>query len=43
MEEIIASGKADVIAVARGLIADPDLPLKARTGRRMRSIRACAA
>ena len=33
MEDIIASGKADVIAVARGLIADPDLPLKARTGR----------
>jgi len=33
MEEIIASGKADVVQVARGLIADPDLPLKARTGR----------
>jgi len=33
MEEIIASGKADIIAVARGLLADPDLPLKARTGR----------
>jgi 2,4-dienoyl-CoA reductase-like NADH-dependent reductase (Old Yellow Enzyme family)/thioredoxin reductase len=33
MEEIIASGKADVVEVARGLIADPDLPLKARTGR----------
>ena len=33
MEEIIASGKADVVEVARGLISDPDLPLKARTGR----------
>lgn len=32
MEEIIASGKADIVNVARGLIADPDLPLKARTG-----------
>jgi 2,4-dienoyl-CoA reductase-like NADH-dependent reductase (Old Yellow Enzyme family)/thioredoxin reductase len=33
MEEIIASGRADVVEVARGLIADPDLPNKARTGR----------
>jgi pyruvate/2-oxoglutarate dehydrogenase complex dihydrolipoamide dehydrogenase (E3) component len=33
MEEIIASGKADVVEIARGLIAAPDLPLKARTGR----------
>jgi 2,4-dienoyl-CoA reductase-like NADH-dependent reductase (Old Yellow Enzyme family)/thioredoxin reductase len=33
MEEILASGKADVIEVARGLIADPDLPAKARAGR----------
>lgn len=32
MEEIIASGQADVLAIARGLLADPDLPLKARTG-----------
>jgi 2,4-dienoyl-CoA reductase-like NADH-dependent reductase (Old Yellow Enzyme family)/thioredoxin reductase len=32
MEEIIASGKADIVEVARGLFADPDLPLKARTG-----------
>jgi len=32
MEEIIASGKADVVEVARGLIADPDLPNKARKG-----------
>jgi 2,4-dienoyl-CoA reductase-like NADH-dependent reductase (Old Yellow Enzyme family)/thioredoxin reductase len=32
LEEIIASGKADIVELARGLIADPDLPLKARTG-----------
>ncbi|MCL1835756.1 MAG: NAD(P)/FAD-dependent oxidoreductase [Oscillospiraceae bacterium] len=32
MEEIIASGQADVVEVARGLIADPDLPNKARSG-----------
>ncbi|MDR1589661.1 MAG: FAD-dependent oxidoreductase [Oscillospiraceae bacterium] len=32
MEEIIASGQADVVEVARGLIADPDLPRKARAG-----------
>jgi 2,4-dienoyl-CoA reductase-like NADH-dependent reductase (Old Yellow Enzyme family)/NADPH-dependent 2,4-dienoyl-CoA reductase/sulfur reductase-like enzyme len=32
MEEIIASGKADVIEMARSLIADPDLPDKIRTG-----------
>ncbi|MDR2770576.1 MAG: FAD-dependent oxidoreductase, partial [Clostridiales Family XIII bacterium] len=39
MEEILASGKADVIEVARGLIADPDLPLKARAGRDERIIK----
>ena len=33
MEEIIASGKADFIAMARSLIADPDLPNKIRAGR----------
>ena len=33
MEEIIASGKADVVEIARGLIADPDLPNKIRSGR----------
>ena len=32
MEDIIASGKADVVEIARGLIADPDLPRKIRTG-----------
>ena len=33
LEEIVASGKADIVELARGLIADPDLPNKARTGR----------
>lgn len=33
MEEIIASGKADVVELARQLLADPDLPNKARMGR----------
>ena len=32
-EEIIASGKADGVAMARALIADPFFPLKARAGR----------
>ena len=32
LEEIIASGKADIVNLARGLIADPDLPNKARAG-----------
>ncbi|MBR4743013.1 MAG: FAD-dependent oxidoreductase [Oscillospiraceae bacterium] len=33
LEEIVASGKADVIEIARALVADPDLPRKARAGR----------
>ena len=33
MEEIIASGQADVVELARALLADPDLPIKLRTGR----------
>ena len=32
MEEIIASGKADVVQIGRGLLSDPDLPVKARMG-----------
>ena len=32
MEEIIASGQADVVEMARGLICDPDMPLKLQTG-----------
>ena len=33
MEDIVASGKADVVEIARGLIADPDIPRKIRSGR----------
>ena len=33
MEEIIASGKADVVELARQFLADPDTPNKARLGR----------
>ena len=33
LEEIIASGKADVVELARQLLADPDYPIKIRTGR----------
>ena len=40
LEEIIATGKADIVVMARGLICDPDLPIKARTGRD-REIRRC--
>ncbi|MDR3278005.1 MAG: NAD(P)/FAD-dependent oxidoreductase [Oscillospiraceae bacterium] len=32
LEELVASGKADVIEMARALLADPDLPKKARAG-----------
>lgn len=33
MEEIIASGKADIVEMARALLADPELPLKVTTNR----------
>jgi 2,4-dienoyl-CoA reductase-like NADH-dependent reductase (Old Yellow Enzyme family)/thioredoxin reductase len=33
MEEIIATGKADVVQCGRETLADPDLPIKARIGR----------
>ncbi|MDR1068340.1 MAG: FAD-dependent oxidoreductase [Clostridiales Family XIII bacterium] len=33
MDEIIASGKADIVELGRQTIADPDLPLKARLGK----------
>ena len=33
LEEIIASGKADIVSMARSLIADPDLPNKLRMGK----------
>ena len=33
MEEVLAAGTVDAIAMARGLICDPDLPNKARMGK----------
>jgi len=33
LEEIIASGAADIVCVGRGILADPDLPKKAKSGR----------
>ena len=33
LEEIIASGKADIVAIGRGILADPFLPEKAKNGR----------
>jgi 2,4-dienoyl-CoA reductase-like NADH-dependent reductase (Old Yellow Enzyme family)/ribulose 1,5-bisphosphate synthetase/thiazole synthase len=41
-EEILKQGKADIIAIARGLVSDPDLPLKAKEGR-LEEIRRCIA
>lgn len=41
-EEILSSGKADLIAMGRGLIADPELPKKALMGK-FREIRKCIA
>jgi pyruvate/2-oxoglutarate dehydrogenase complex dihydrolipoamide dehydrogenase (E3) component len=45
MEEIIASGKADVVEIARGLLADPDIPKKARAnkGAEIRKCMRCLA
>lgn len=40
MEEIIASGQADVVQTARAMMADPDLPKKARGGK-AEEIRPC--
>ncbi|MDP1808619.1 MAG: FAD-dependent oxidoreductase, partial [Actinomycetota bacterium] len=39
-EEILAGGQADFVAMTRALIADPDLPNKARAGR-VEDIRGC--
>jgi 2,4-dienoyl-CoA reductase (NADPH2) len=41
-EEIISRGQADFVAMARALIADPDLPRKAETGK-LDEIRPCVA
>lgn len=40
MEEVLESGKADLIAMGRALVADPDLPNKVRDGR-IDEIRRC--
>lgn len=39
-ESVIANGKADMVAIGRGLLADPDWPVKARQGR-TEDIRPC--
>ena len=39
LEDIIASGKADIVEMARGLLCDPDLPVKAREGREKEQFR----
>lgn len=41
-EEVLKSGKADLVAMGRGLIADPSLPAKAEAGQEGR-IRKCIA
>ncbi len=41
-EEIIKTGKADLVCMGRGLLADPEMPNKAREGR-LDDIRTCIA
>ena len=41
-EQILAEGKGDLIGMARGLVADPEFPNKAREGR-LADIRKCIA
>jgi 2,4-dienoyl-CoA reductase (NADPH2) len=41
-EEIVSSGKADLIGMARAFLADPELPKKAKEGR-IEDIRICTA
>ncbi len=41
-EDIISQGKADFVAMARALVADPDLPRKAESGN-LADIRPCVA
>jgi len=41
-EQVLREGKADMIAIGRGLIADPDLPKKVMSGRADR-VRKCIA
>jgi 2,4-dienoyl-CoA reductase-like NADH-dependent reductase (Old Yellow Enzyme family)/thioredoxin reductase len=41
-DEIIRQGKADLVCIGRGLLADPEMPLKAKNGR-FDEIRTCIA
>lgn len=41
-EEIISKGKADLVCIGRGLLADPEMPKKAKEGR-FDDIRTCIA
>jgi len=41
-DEIIRQEKADLVCIGRGLLADPEMPLKARSGR-LDEIRTCIA
>ncbi|MEW6664296.1 MAG: FAD-dependent oxidoreductase [Thermodesulfobacteriota bacterium] len=41
-DEIIRDGKADLVCMGRGLLADPEMPKKAREGR-LEDIRTCIA
>ncbi len=41
-DRIVAAGKADLICIGRGLLADPELPKKAEAGR-VEDIRTCIA
>ncbi|HDG96668.1 MAG TPA: FAD-dependent oxidoreductase, partial [Desulfobacterales bacterium] len=41
-ERILAEGKADLVCMGRGLLADPELPKKAKEGR-LEDIRTCIA
>ena len=45
MEELVSSGQVDIIEIARGLMADPDLPNKLRAGadREVRKCMRCLA
>jgi len=41
-DDIIRQGKADLVCIGRGLLADPEMPLKAKSGR-LDEIRTCIA
>ena len=41
-DDIIRQGKADLVCIGRGLLADPEMPLKAESGR-LDEIRTCIA